>query len=275
MQNPINDIDRADLAKLHSEVNQFRNHEFLICSFALALVGSTVSALSQSPLTGLAILFVLFGLYVWLLTIMDSRSRVTTFLRASRNSYWENRYRKFADTPDLGKFFTWGQRNAATVIFVVLGLVIPLIAFRDGFEACLPPRQDCFPLWHWIGIFVVVEALYLGFIIYFGPPRNYSKRLNHYMSRWRTVLREESTEVTILPEDVLMNQLEGFSMDAPTRGSHIGLLEFIEAYHCSSIYSVMRALRSLYSLEGSGKIRLICESNSQEKMSRMVILRAG
>lgn len=275
MQNPINDIDRADLAKLHSEVNQFRNHEFLICSFALALVGSTVSALSQSPLTGLAILSVLFGLYVWLLTIMDSRSRVTTFLRASRNSYWENRYRKFADTPDLGRFCTWGQRNAATVIFAVLGLVIPFIAFRDGFEACLPPKQNCYPLWHWIVIFGLIEICYLGFILYFGPPRNYKNRLNKYISRWRSVLREELVEASMLSEDIMINQLERFSIEFPTGNSRVDMIEFIEAYHGTDVCSAMRALSILYGLQESGRITIVCDPSSQEKAPQIAVIRAG
>jgi hypothetical protein len=196
-------------------------------------------------------------------------------LRASGNSHWENRYRKFADTSDFGRFSTWGQRNAATVIFAVLGLVIPFIAFRDGFEACLPPKQNCFPLWHWIAIFGFIEICYLGFILYVGPPRNYKKRLKKYISRWEAIMSAESPEATDLSDDILIKELERFSTENPTRDSRVDMIEFIESSHGADVCSAMRALSILYGLQESGRIRIVSEPSAQQKACRIVVILAG
>lgn len=57
------DVLKADLAKLHSEINQFRNQEFWVCSFAIAIFGATARDLKDSPLFGLGILLLLLGLF--------------------------------------------------------------------------------------------------------------------------------------------------------------------------------------------------------------------
>jgi hypothetical protein len=78
------------LVKLHSEVKQLKIHEFLVGSFALALIGATAAELRQGPpVTGVAIIMVLLELFFWYQTLMDARSRITSFLRATSRSQRE------------------------------------------------------------------------------------------------------------------------------------------------------------------------------------------
>lgn len=275
MQPLIDEIEKADLAKLHNEVNQLRNHEFFVCSFALALVGSTASVLPPAPITGLSILIVLAGLYVWHLTIMDTRSRITTFLRVSRRSYWEKRYRQFADASDQGRRERWnrgGQRMAAVIIFVVLGLAIPLITFREGLEACLPPNQNCVPLWHWIFIYGLFELAYLGFVTNFGISKNYNKKLDQYMARWRTIMFQETSSIDSLAEDQLIRELSEFSAD----GGYVNLFDFVQVYHGNSAPELLHALRRLFLLACNGKVDIKSGApNTHQAMPVIKINQAG
>jgi hypothetical protein len=267
MQVVIDEIEKADLAKLHNEVNQLRNHEFLVCSFALALVGSTASVLSQEPTTGLTILLILAGLYAWHLTIMDSRSRITTFLRASRRSNWEILYREFADTPWRVLIRRWGQRNAAVIIFLVLGLAIPLISFRQGLDACLSPGISCTPLWNWAIIYGILELAYLGFVVNFGIPKNYNRKLEHYMARWRDIIQQEYEKMNNLSEDQLLNELTVFSSASSSKGMPVDLLRFIATYHSNSVHELIQALRGLYLLDRNGKVEILSGKRSNKALN--------
>ena len=74
----------ADLAKLHAEINQFRNQEFLVCSGAIALFGAAVPFLKGDPVMGVGLLLVLSGLYLWHYTLVPES--VTPPLAAAAKS---------------------------------------------------------------------------------------------------------------------------------------------------------------------------------------------
>jgi hypothetical protein len=198
MQLRFDEILKADLAKLHSEVNQMRNHEFFICSFALALVGSTAAAMNQDRVTGLGVIGILFTLFAWHLVIADSRSRVTTYLRASGHSKWEELYRQFSDEPppvnDPLSFRRWGQRNAAVFIFVMLGLCVPVLTFREGLSACIP-KGDCVPIPGWFELYMTIEAIYLLFVLCFGVARRHGEKLNLYKNHWSQLIEKKENEL--------------------------------------------------------------------------------
>jgi len=119
------------LAKLHSEVNQLIIHECLVCSFASALIGATAAGLRQGPpVTGVAIIIVLLELFFWYHTLMDPRRRITSFLRATRRSQREILYRAFADDMPF-----YGQRNVGVFLFAILGMLVPILTFRNGASA--------------------------------------------------------------------------------------------------------------------------------------------
>ena len=89
-------IMAADLAKLHSEVNQLRNQEFLIPSAVLVLIATIFNIIDYTIFTPLIMLLGL--IYYWFYTLHVIRTRITQYLIVSQQSFWEYRYRKFADS---------------------------------------------------------------------------------------------------------------------------------------------------------------------------------
>ena len=145
----------------------------------------------------LGVISILFVLFAWHLVIADSRSRVTTYLRASGHSRWEELYRRFSDKPPssgpLSALRMWGQRNAAVFIFVVLGLCVPLLVFRAELSACVPSR-NCVLLPGWFELYCLGELAYLGFVIGFGIFRRHGEKLEAYKRHWRYLIRQDLRE---------------------------------------------------------------------------------
>jgi hypothetical protein len=178
----VEEIQKADLAKLHNEINQLRNHEFLACSFALGIVGTTIPELTHGPVVGLGILLVLLGLFFWHHTLIDTRSRLTSYLKATRRSQWELLYRRFADQ-ERG----FGQRTAGAVTFGLLGVLVPIVTFREGFAAFIL-RQPVDFFWRWIFAYGAIGLMYLAAVIYYGLVKTYGSRLIEYEGRWNDLL---------------------------------------------------------------------------------------
>ncbi len=178
----VEDIQKADLEKLHNEVNQLRNHELLVCSFAIGIVGTAAAELKNGPVVGLALLIILLGLFLWYYTLIDTRSRLTSFLKATKRSQWELLYRSFADG-----FPHSSQRTAGVVTFVALGLFVPAITFHEGVTAILNGGSVDFLL-PWFVAYLVVGLPYLVLVIYFGRLKKYTDRLAIYEKRWLVLL---------------------------------------------------------------------------------------
>ena len=193
----IEEIQKADLAKLHNEVNQLRNHEFLVCSFALALIGATAAELRQGPpVTGVAIIMVLLGLFFWYHTLMDARSRITSFLRATRRSQWEILYRAFADDMPF-----YSQRNAGVFLFAILGMAVPILTFRDGAAAFASGASYSF-IHPWLEIYIGVELLYLSLVVYVGILKSSRNTLGRYYHHWQSIVRYPDQGVVPMQSDL-------------------------------------------------------------------------
>jgi hypothetical protein len=112
-------LDTADATKKHAEINQIRNQEFLICSFALVFYGASFSAIATEPVLVIPLLLAFAALYYWYFTLGAVRTRMSVYLDVKRLSQWEGDYRKFADTTMRHP----SQRTAAAVLFVILGVI--------------------------------------------------------------------------------------------------------------------------------------------------------
>jgi hypothetical protein len=91
----IDDAKRLDAQKIHAEVNQLRYLQLLLCSFALALVGALASTFYTSVGVAVAVVVVVFGIYVWHAVLVDVQSRLTIYLDESGLSEWERHYLSF------------------------------------------------------------------------------------------------------------------------------------------------------------------------------------
>jgi hypothetical protein len=165
---------------------------------------------------------------------------------------------------------------AAVIIFVVLGLAIPLITFREGLEACLPPNQNCVPLWHWIFIYGLFELAYLGFVTNFGISKNYNKKLDQYMARWRTLMLKETPSIDSLAEDQLIRELSEFSAGGSADDGYVDLCDFVQVYHGNSAPELLHALRRLFLLPCNGKVDIISGApDTHQTMPVIKINQAG
>jgi hypothetical protein len=179
MDDSLKDFRRQelDVSKLHSEVNQFRNQEFWVCSFAIAILGSSLDEIISSPAIGAGILAILLGLFFWHYTITDTRSRVTSYLKAMDLSLWEIRYREFANRITFSS-----QRKAALLIFSVLGGIVliaslqPLIKTGEGGFWKVESQG-------WLVATGMIQVCYQMLVWIFGC-KNYAHKSGAYEAQW-------------------------------------------------------------------------------------------
>jgi len=117
----LNDVEKADVAKLHNEVNQLRNHELLVNSFAIAMVVVALPALKDNILLSIAMLISLIAIHYWQYTLLDIRTRITTYLVYHKISSWEKDYRTFSNNNPRPS-----MRGASRLLFIALGFVAAL-----------------------------------------------------------------------------------------------------------------------------------------------------
>jgi uncharacterized membrane protein YvlD (DUF360 family) len=180
----LKDRTKADIAKLHSEINQFRNQEFVVCSFAIALFGATAKELPGKWLLSLSVLVLLVGLFLWHYTLVSTRSRLASYLRVRRLSQWEDNYTNFAS-----KLKSPSQRKAALVIFITLGLLTFVIAASEYIQNCFDERTislDDQRFWHYVPPIVA----YMAIVSRIGL-RSWEEKIALYEQIWRDVLGKD------------------------------------------------------------------------------------
>jgi len=120
----LEEIEKLDVEKLHNEVNQLRNQELLVNSFAITMVivgASVILNLSDKDTTYIKILFLILLILIdsWQDTLLVTRMRIATYLRVLNLSKWERYYRNFVDenkTPSM--------RITTAYLFIILGFII-------------------------------------------------------------------------------------------------------------------------------------------------------
>ncbi len=169
-------LDVADANKIHAEINQLRNQQFLTCSFALALYGVSFQAVDSEPLLVIPQLVVLGTMFYWHYTLRAVQVKLSTYLRKSGLSRWERDYRAFADVVKRPS-----QRATAAVIFVVLGAIATVVPARKLWLIMPPISNQEFLLVVAVLIAYVCSIAYLGF-------KEYPEKVALYNQEWDKVL---------------------------------------------------------------------------------------
>jgi hypothetical protein len=125
----------ADLTKLHAEVNQLRNQEFLVPSGVLVLISTIFSQITYKIYTPLIILLGL--MFYWHYTLTIIRTRITQYLILTDLSDWEKRYRDFADIDENRSI---GQKITVIAIFQCLAIGIYAWVTLDVIEEIATPN---------------------------------------------------------------------------------------------------------------------------------------
>jgi len=173
-------LDTADATKLHAEINQVRNQEFLICSFALLLYAASFPAIAQEPGLVIALLLAFSALLYWHYALGAIRTRLSVYLEVMKLSKWERDYRAFADTETYPS-----QRTAALVLFATLGITSTAWAGWKLYGATVPPNSSGLLCWT-IGFLFIVYVLLIGFL----GLRRYRSQRAYYEKEWKRVLQQ-------------------------------------------------------------------------------------
>ena len=170
-------LDATDASKLHAEINQLRNQEFLITSFALAFFAGSISEIAQEPGLSIALLVVLAALFLWYYALCALRTRISVYLEVTNLSKWEGDYRTFADIVTFPS-----QRTVSTIFFGVLGLLgtaIPSVRFLGVASADFP-----------MGLLVAIVASLLAYLVFVSVLglRSYAAHRDYFKSQWEKAL---------------------------------------------------------------------------------------
>jgi hypothetical protein len=181
-------LDAADAAKLHAEINQLRNQEFLISSYGLVYVTAIISVSFQSSLgmssitfalLTISLLAVLTILFIWYYTLSSLRTKISVYLAVTHLSKWEVDYRFFAD-----KVTSPSQRTVSTFFFALLGALGTVGLVVRFFDNGSPINSPALL----IAIFVILLA-YLAFVSVLGL-RSYVMHRYHFTGQWQRAFEE-------------------------------------------------------------------------------------
>lgn len=192
------DIDKSDATKLHAEINQLLNQQFLITIAAITFFG-VISTLTLPEKGGsqaveqkeagefalglsIAILLLFSILFNWLHTLTQVLLRLSVYLEVRKLSVWEIHYVDYVDKYPG----TTTQHKAMSLVFLTLGL------FSTGLQSylILRGRYSMPPVAWWVTAGFVL-FVYCGVIFWvsFGPDsgeRVGERRKAH--DRWRGIV---------------------------------------------------------------------------------------
>jgi hypothetical protein len=127
-----------DQAKLHAEVNQYINQRFIIATTAITVSGVVLGWIVAGTSVGtgttqvresvfflaLLLLLILAVLFVVAQIINASAWVITSYLRVTKVSVWEDMYDRFGKAQRKGGRVRWiGQREWMTLLFGALGVL--------------------------------------------------------------------------------------------------------------------------------------------------------
>lgn len=118
------DTKCLDITKLHEEINQLRNQQFLICSFALLAVSTTVPHVSTKSYVSQIVVSVLIVLMIWFYVLIRTSSRLSEYLIYMGYSDWESHYEKY-----VLEYGYAGQRKTGILFFLSLILLECIYGF--------------------------------------------------------------------------------------------------------------------------------------------------
>lgn len=184
MSNRQESLDVADATKIHGEINQLRNQEFLICSFALLLYGASFQTVAQEPGLAIPLLMIYGTLFYWHYALCALQTKLSVYLSLTRLSEWESDYRGF------GNIITHpGQRTAATVIFVVLGIISTAVPGWKLLGAQSPTNSS-----ELLVLMIVFLLVYVSLILFFGL-KSYPDKRALYEKTWREILEKNGRKL--------------------------------------------------------------------------------
>jgi len=183
----LSDQKKADAEKIHAEINQLRNQQFLICSFALGAVAAVIPVVSTIEYVIHVALIILSILFLWFYTLLKTHARLAVYLKINEMSVWESDYDKYSK-----KYEYSGQRKIAVLFFGVLALVLLAMGAYEFFSKfCSGDRKIDNDSLVWLGSLFAFLVSYYILLHVFGRDDRYDVLQREFEVRWSEILEIE------------------------------------------------------------------------------------
>lgn len=209
---PLTNEDKikADISKIHGEINQILNQRYNLIAVTMTLFGLFLGALTQKDKFNFDIplvsnVFVLSFFFLILLIVLAYVTRNLTrqfyvlraYLIKQEYSIWESHYSAFRSSKNK-----YGYTETQRKLFGILGFLVLLITFIDQF---LGRSIDPSILQNWIGpgVYILTFIFYIVFIFVLTNRKSKSLNESSIISRW-DFLKNTSSEST----DTEINSLD-------------------------------------------------------------------
>lgn len=204
MRETLNDVEKADLSKIHSEINQIMNQRTNLIVLIITLFGFFMAAIANKEHFRLKICTVdtQFFLAVFFLGILLSLSYIArsltrqfyilrSYLLVYGYSKWEGNYQEYRKVHE--GFSKFGYSKTLRIIFFVLGSIVLLIAFADEFFS---QKLDFSPGLNYIAplLYVLIGVIYFNLVYKMYHALEHKNYELMILENWK-VIKQKSEEI--------------------------------------------------------------------------------
>ncbi len=201
MTSTKDDFIKADISKIHSEINQILNQRYNLIAVTITVFGFFIVALTQKDKYTFDVPFVtnVFIIAFFILIILATLNYFTriltrqfyilrTYLMYKKYSFWELDYKIFRDyEKEKVQIRSYGYSESQRFLYILLGLLIIIISFIDQFvEQEFEPTNPR----NWIGplIYFLTTVAYYFFITLITDKLLKKFDDEELTNRWKDVL---------------------------------------------------------------------------------------
>ncbi|MBV9930164.1 MAG: hypothetical protein JO013_04385 [Alphaproteobacteria bacterium] len=191
------EVAKADTAKLHAEINNYVNHQYIIYASGLTIVGVILAWVTQktnpTDASSLDVAYVgasLILVFLTLLNLLDLRLEVArhicaSYLRSSGASEWERQIERYARVSKSKQWLAVTSRHSYYVLLGLLAASWPAALAVIEFKATRVTAVS--------GLHASVSIVYLAFATW-GMPRVLKSARAEVEAAWNKMLANRVSE---------------------------------------------------------------------------------
>ncbi|NBB31798.1 hypothetical protein [Cellulophaga sp. BC115SP] len=204
MGKDLKDSEKADLAKIHAEINQILNQRYNLVILTITVFGLFMASLTQKDKFNLEIytikyefFLVLFflGVLTYLSIITSGLTKQFYILRAylisAELSDWEINFEKFRRNEMKREHF--GYSKTTRYIFFIIGITILCVGYLNQF---IKQKIDFAAAQNFLAplLYLVIGVVYVWFIYIIYYPLEQKEREKRLLDSWRIILNNENNK---------------------------------------------------------------------------------
>jgi|GEM_PF-4804326 len=192
------DVIKADIAKLHAEINNYVNHQYILYVAGVTLVGLVMAWVSQqlNPADFKTLDIAYLGcsavlLFLCIMNVLDFRLEVgrticATYMRISGWSIWEKVIEEYKDQSPPKRWLAVTSRHGYYVFLGFIAALWPIALAGVVFRASAPSLLSMIH----VGVSIAYAIFTLGVM-----PRVLLAYVNDIERGWNSVLRSAKSTV--------------------------------------------------------------------------------